>query len=69
MAQLYRNTVNVETEEVLDEGRLVVIPDLKQDTRTAINKALKAGTILAKKGNLEYVYFNKKEWEKKNKTK
>lgn len=64
MVQLYRDIVDTSNNQIVEENVLVDFPLLESDSRTAINKALKAQTIPAKKGFLEYIYYNKKEYEK-----
>lgn len=64
MAHLYRDTINTVNNQVVEEGTKVEFPELESTSRTAINRALKAETIPAKEGFLEYVYYNEKEWHK-----
>lgn len=64
MVQLYRDIVDTSNNQIVEENVLVDFPLLESDSRTAINKALKAQTIPAKKGFLEYIYYNKKEYDK-----
>ena len=64
MAHLYRDTINTVNNQVVEEGTKVEFPELESTSRTAINRALKAETIPAKEGFLEYIYYNEKEWHK-----
>lgn len=68
MVQLYRDIVDTSNNQIVEENVLVDFPLLESDSRTAINKALKAQTIPAKKGFLEYIYYNTKEYEKAKQT-
>lgn len=68
MVQLYRDIVDTSNNQIVEENVLVDFPLLESDSRTAINKALKAQTIPAKKGFLEYIYYNKKEYDKAKQT-
>lgn len=68
MVQLYRDIVDTSNNQIVEENVLVDFPLLESDSRTAINKALKAQTIPAKKGFLEYIYYNEKEYVKAKKT-
>ena len=64
MVQLYRDIVDTSNNQIVEENVLVDFPLLESDSRRAINRALKAETIPAKEGFLEYVYYNEKEWHK-----
>lgn len=68
MVQLYRDIVDTSNNQIVEENVLVDFPLLESDSRRAINKALKAQTIPAKKGFLEYIYYNKKEYDKAKQT-
>lgn len=67
MVQLYRDTVDTSNNQIVEEGIIVDFPLLESSTRVAINRALKAETIPAKSGFLEYIYYNEKEWLKAKK--